>query len=170
MRPLRRRGTAPRYDAGPLRSERARRRVRGCSNIAGDDGRTSQGPEFDSHIDVAIIVAGLCEPGPPTPRLLEARISGLTEATYRKGTDSDIAPGRDSAHRGLQQRSAEVGVTQRSGSEVAEVGVRGRRGRGQRSGVRGRGQTTSGSGSDQTRGRRGRGQTTGSGSDRVQVF
>ena len=37
---------------------------------AADDGRTS-------------FVAGFCEPGPPTPGLLEARISGLTEATYK---------------------------------------------------------------------------------------
>ena len=33
------------------------------------------------------VVAGLCEPGPPAPGLLETRISGLTEATYSKATD-----------------------------------------------------------------------------------
>ena len=41
------------------------------------------GPGLDILIDLDGLVAGLFEPGPPTPGLLEARISGLTEATYR---------------------------------------------------------------------------------------
>ncbi len=105
---------APRSPTQPHRHARVRLVRKGCSKKRETTAEHRKSPERHN-LRRRRTCSRACEPGPSTPSLLEARISGLTEATRRKGTDSktDVPVSCVNASRGARE-SRFVGKSQES--------------------------------------------------------